>query len=209
MIKVTEEIYKILTAVTADTFYHILPADVNESALLVVYELNESGSFDSLDKNNYANTVDLTVKILHPDSMELLTKGEEIKGLLLNQKFAHIRNLVYKNSVPVFYDPNLDTLQYTLNFNLYYDSTLQTVIDLIMNLFFSVGADTIQNITIGESEAGTYSKETLTNITGASYKVNTLAVSLPFTVVAGDQLEITITQTDSTLESKIELGGKK
>lgn len=79
---------------------------------------------------------------------------------------------------------------------------------VIMNLFFPVGAATNQTIEVGDQEAGTYHTQTLSNILSAEYTVNRVPVSLPFEIVAGDQLGISITPEDPEQGSKIVLEGE-
>jgi hypothetical protein len=63
-------------------------------------------------------------------------------------------------------------------------------------LTFTSLADDVQTITIKADQSGNYqSVEADSNITASSFKVNTIAAPLPFNLVAGDELEITITRT--------------
>lgn len=207
MIQAIEEIYATLKQITPQVYFDVVDNDV--TGLVVVYEVYESGSKDAMNTANYASDIDLTVKILHPDYTTLYRTADDVKGYLLNQSFAHIKDVTFRNAVPIFKDYDMNTNQYTLNFTLYHDSTVQPITNLFMNMFFAVGASTTQNITITEDESGTYSQHTLTNISAASYTVNTLAASLPFSVVAGDVLGVSITLIDSTQTAKIQLEGRK
>ena len=69
---------------------------------------------------------------------------------------------------------------------------------IVLDLNFDSGSDDVQTITIGPGQAGTFTAESLiTNITSASYKINTVAATLPFTTSDTDSLEITIVRTAS------------
>jgi hypothetical protein len=208
MRKLAEEIYTKLSGV-GDTYLNMLDRGLDTSGLLIVYELNESGAYDTLDRKNYANDLELTVKLLHPDPLQLLTVAGQVKGLFVNQALAHCRDLRYRNSVPIFWDAELQTNQYTLLFEVFGDGTENQLIDILLNLFWPVDAALTQTVEIGDEEAGEYSGHVLTNVASAAYKVNGLAVAFPFAVVAGDTLEVTITLTDATLSAKIEMEGKQ
>ena len=122
MKKLAEEIYSLLSSV-GDTYHNILPADPVTTGLLIVYELNEAGSSNTLDTKDYANDVDLVIKLLHPDSLNLLGVAGDVKGLLLNHPYENARDVNYGGSVPIFWDAELQTNQYTLNFSLYSDGS--------------------------------------------------------------------------------------
>jgi hypothetical protein len=118
MIALSEEIYTVLSGI-GDTYFNMLPADPNTSGLLLVYELNEASSYSALDRSNFANDLDLTVKILHPNTVTLLQTAEQIKASFLDQPFQQIKGIEYENSVPVFWDRELQTNQYTLLFSVF------------------------------------------------------------------------------------------
>ena len=61
------------------------------------------------------------------------------------------------------------------------------------------------DITIDASSEGTYVDELLTNAATAIYTVNTVPVTIPFSVVNGDTLGITITRTDYSCLAVVEL----
>ena len=133
MIQVTEEIYGKLSGVTTNTFYNILPADADESGLMVVFELHESGSRNTLNSSNIANDIDLTVKILHPDVMSLLSTSQQIKESLLKGSYSFIRDITFRNAVPIFQDPNLNTFQHTLLFTVYADSGMIGIPNILVD----------------------------------------------------------------------------
>lgn len=208
MINLIEEIYAKLAAIAPDTFFHLLPENQNPDGTLIVYELNESGTLATLDKDNYASEIEIVVKILNPSAKALIGIGEQVKAAF-KDPFQYNRSISYRNSVPVFQDRELGTLQYTLIFNAYYDSTVKQIINLFLNLSFAAGASGVQTITITADEAGEYTKHVLSNITGATYKKNTLAVSFPFSVVEGDSLEVSATITDAALSAKLTMEGQQ
>lgn len=208
MINLVEEIYAKLAAIVPDTFFHMLPEDQNAKGSLIVYELNESGTLSTLSKDNFGSDIDILVKILNPSAKSLISIGEQVKAAF-KDPFEHNRQISYKSSVPVFQDRALGTLQYTLIFRAYYDATAKQIINLLLNLNFAAGASGLQTITITADEAGEYTKHVLSNITGATYKINTVAAGFPFSVVAGDSLEISATITDAALTAKLTLEGRQ
>lgn len=123
MIKLAEEIYSNLSLVTPNVHFSVLP-EADASVTHIVYELFESSSYDMMNSNNYANDVELTVKILNPDALELLRLAEKVKDQLLSNPYEYNRDIKYKNSIPTFPHLDLDTLQLTLTFSIYYDSTV-------------------------------------------------------------------------------------
>ena len=74
-------------------------------------------------------------------------------------------------------------------------------------LIFAALADDVQTISIAAEQSGNYSiVETDDNITSSSFKINTVSESLPFNLVAGDDLEITIVRAVDAL-SNLKLKG--
>lgn len=61
------------------------------------------------------------------------------------------------------------------------------------------------DVTIDASSAGTYVDEVLTNVASVIYTVNTVPVTIPFSVVNGDILGIIITKTDCDCLALVEL----
>jgi hypothetical protein len=118
MRQLAEEIYTALSGI-GDTYFQMLEKNPDTKGLLIVYELNESNSYNTLDSTDYANDVSLTVKLLHPDTMELLRVGKLIKSTLLQQQFEQCKNMTFSSSVPIFEDRDLRTNQLTLLFSLY------------------------------------------------------------------------------------------
>ncbi|WP_192820175.1 hypothetical protein [Rufibacter sp. LB8] len=126
MINLIEEIYNKLLAITDSVHFLELPLGIDETSTQIVYEVNESASFNTLDVNNYANTLDLKVKIFNQDAATLIGLAEQVKGELLNTFFIHTKDIVYKSSVPIFQDPDLNTKQLTLLFTVYHDAEVNT-----------------------------------------------------------------------------------
>lgn len=60
-------------------------------------------------------------------------------------------------------------------------------------------------ITADANMATTWMDETLSNVATVSYKKNSVAVSLPFTLAVGDTLKVEITRTDASLDSLVKL----
>lgn len=84
-------------------------------------------------------------------------------------------------------------------------ATLQPV-NLVLD--FDATALDVQSITIGAAQAGTMTGQTLTtNVTSATYKVNTVTKTFPFTVVATDVLEVTIVRTVPSTAAQMEING--
>lgn len=119
MILLAEELFIALGAISTNTYFHLLPANANGANTYIIYELNDSASFDTLSRKNYANEVGLTVKVLNPDAKALMQLGEDIKAALLNRAFTNIHDVKFTNSVPIFPDPDLKSNQLTLLFTLY------------------------------------------------------------------------------------------
>lgn len=111
MTELLEGIYAKLQEVNLKTYFNILPADIDTNAVYIVYEVSTTNSDNSLYQKNYANNLDITVKILGKDALELFQEGERVKGALLE-----ISDIVFRSSIPVFADYDLGVNQYTLKF---------------------------------------------------------------------------------------------
>ena len=59
--------------------------------------------------------------------------------------------------------------------------------------------------TVLAKEAGVYTNETLVNVATVVYEINASVETLPLTLVAGDIFKRTITQTNATLDSSVEV----
>lgn len=68
---------------------------------------------------------------------------------------------------------------------------------------FPATYDDTQDYDITTVEAATYATNALDNVATVVYKVNTVVVTLPFSVVNGDTLNVTITRTNAALKSTI------
>lgn len=68
---------------------------------------------------------------------------------------------------------------------------------------FPATYDDAQDYDITTVEAATYATNALDNVATVVYKVNTVVVTLPFTVVNGDTLNVTITRTNAALKSTV------
>jgi hypothetical protein len=68
---------------------------------------------------------------------------------------------------------------------------------------FPATYDDAQDYDITTVEAATYATNALDNVATVVYKVNTVVVTLPFTVVNGDTLNVTITRTNAALKSSV------
>ncbi len=72
--------------------------------------------------------------------------------------------------------------------------------------FGALGNDEIER-NIGVNQAATYISNALTNIATVAYEVNSVVKILPFTVVDGDALKVTITRTVAATLSRVVLTG--
>jgi len=79
------------------------------------------------------------------------------------------------------------------------------VVVRILILTFGAAGDDDQAVEIEAEQAATYVSNTLTNVATVVYKVNTVVKTLPFTVVATDDLEVIITRTVPATLSKVKL----
>jgi len=68
---------------------------------------------------------------------------------------------------------------------------------------FPATYDDSQDYEITAVEATTYTTEVLDNVATVVYKVNTVVVTLPFTVANTDTLNVTITRTNAALKSTV------
>ena len=127
MVQLTEEIYSTLITLVPDVHFDLIDADFDVSKTHIIYEVSETESHDTLDGKNYANDVNLTIKVLDQNSKKLLQYSNDLKEIFLNQKFQYIRDISYKGSVPIFPDPDFDTKQLTLTFHIYYNSNVQGI----------------------------------------------------------------------------------
>lgn len=71
-----------------------------------------------------------------------------------------------------------------------------------IELYFKATYDDNQEYTITSKSAGTYTTETLVNCT-VVYEVNSVVVTIPFTVVNTDTLKATITRTNPALDASV------
>lgn len=79
--------------------------------------------------------------------------------------------------------------------------------DTFLNFIFGIGATCDYTQTIVSGEEGTYTANTLTNLTSPVYRKNGSIVSLPFTLVATDTLRVTGTITSAAAVAKVKLTG--
>ena len=79
-------------------------------------------------------------------------------------------------------------------------------IRIINSLFFDGSNDTYQ-FTVVADEAGTYTLQTLVNVATIVILKNAAPVTVPFSIVVGDTVDITITRT-ILADSKVTLTGK-
>lgn len=80
------------------------------------------------------------------------------------------------------------------------------VTDIAIVSEFSIGIDTVEFTAISFEE-GTFTSETLTNVTSVLYLKNANPATLPFSIVAGDVVSITITRTNPAAASAVQING--
>lgn len=78
--------------------------------------------------------------------------------------------------------------------------------ELILNNFFDAPTKEI-SFTATADEAGDYSSSTLSNVTSLMYTINSLDSALPFSLMDGDKVVITIIKTTAGAEAKVKLIG--
>lgn len=79
--------------------------------------------------------------------------------------------------------------------------------DTFLNFVFGVGATADYTETIVSGEEGTYTTNTLTNVSSVVYKKNGGVVTLPFTVAVADTLQVIPVITNTALEARVKLTG--
>lgn len=120
MVKLIEEIYGVLDGLEeCEVHFDLLPSGIDTTKTHIIYEINESGSLNTLDKSDLTGSLDLVVKMLSRDPLILYQMAEMVKLTLLNMPFNHNELIHYNGSVPIFRDNDLDTSQYTLRFTVY------------------------------------------------------------------------------------------
>ncbi len=80
-------------------------------------------------------------------------------------------------------------------------------LDTFLNFVFGIGATADYSTTIVSGEEGTYTANTLTNLTSPVYRVNGNITALPLTLVATDILRVTGTITSAAAEARVKLTG--
>lgn len=117
-----QEIYTLLSSI-GDTYMDMLEKNPDTDGMLIVYELNDADSKNTLDSKDYANDIDLTIKLLHTDTLALMDAAGQAKALLFGNAWEHCSDVTYNSSVPIFYDKELGRNQLTLLFSLYKPNT--------------------------------------------------------------------------------------
>jgi|GEM_PF-5078190 hypothetical protein len=111
-----EDIYGKLSAIIPNTYFSQLPENIDSAQNFCVYEANISESKNTLSEIDFENGVDVTVKILSKDIAFLFSSADLITSSIL-QSTANYYSAIVNNTVPVFYDANLELSQYTIVFN--------------------------------------------------------------------------------------------
>lgn len=82
-------------------------------------------------------------------------------------------------------------------------------VDTTITFIYPLGSELVYTTTIVSEEEGDYTTQTLTNIATVEYKVNDVVKILPFSLVVGNVLKITITKTSELLESRVQIAGNR
>lgn len=85
------------------------------------------------------------------------------------------------------------------------DATLVLPRELVF--YFDAAATDDMTITIGANQKGTYTANSFTNVDSVTYEKNAVAVSLPFSLAAGDTLKVIITRTTPGQNSQVNITG--
>ena len=120
MKNIATEIYDRLLEVDDNVYFNQLPDNVDVDNVQIVYELNVEDSANTIDEVNYSNTLKLTIKILDKSVPNLFDIADNVSGVIFPPT-TNVKVTTFKNSVPVFYDEQLQTNQYTLVYNIVID----------------------------------------------------------------------------------------
>lgn len=117
---VLDDIYSKLSAIIPNTYFSQLPANIDKTQSFCVYEVNIEESMNNLSERDFLRNLELRVKILSNDIDFLFSKAEQIKNSIFNNT-DNYSSPILSNSVPIFYDEQLELSQYTLLFNINYN----------------------------------------------------------------------------------------
>ena len=120
MKNIATEIYDRLLEVDDNVYFNQLPDNVDVDNVQIVYELNVEDSANTIDQVDFANTLKLTIKILDKSVPNLFDIADNVSGVIFPPT-TNVKVTTFKNSVPVFYDEQLQTNQYTLVYNIVID----------------------------------------------------------------------------------------
>ena len=85
------------------------------------------------------------------------------------------------------------------------DVTVNSSTSKTLEFVFNAGFADDFTTTVGNNQAGIFTTNSLSNVTSVVYKVNTVTKTLPITLVAGDNLQVTITRTSTSTGSIVTL----